>query len=59
MAPSLSLIQLHEIEEMESENVPGLRAPLVGPRFSGQVREGLKRHEILESTPRKTAAKPP
>jgi hypothetical protein len=41
LAPSL---WVHEIEKMESDYV--LRA-VVGLRFSGQVREGLKRREIF------------
>jgi hypothetical protein len=44
MAPSL-FKRVHEIEKMESDNGLGLRG--VGLRFSGQIREGLKRREIF------------
>ena len=48
LAPSL-FKRVHEIEKMENEsnNVPGVKRALAGLRFSGQVREGLKRREIF------------
>jgi hypothetical protein len=50
MAPSL-FKRVHEIEKMESDNgkrqCSRVKRALAGLRFSGQVREGLKRREIF------------